>query len=67
MARYIFKDAMTPRHKRASLPVAVQRLRTGITLPDRLAQARVLTEIQAVTNLNAARQKRFNRLKVRAA
>jgi hypothetical protein len=46
--------------------VAVQRLRTGITLADLLTQARVLTDIQAATNLHTARQKLFKRLKVRA-
>jgi hypothetical protein len=67
VARYIFKDAMTPRHKWANLPVAVQRLRIRATLPDLRDQARVLTNIQAVTNLHATRQKLFKRLKVRAA
>lgn len=58
---------MTPLHKLASLPVAVQRLRTGITLAALLTQARVLIDSQAATHLNAACQKPFKRLKVGAA
>lgn len=61
------KDAMTPLDKLASLPVEVLGLRAGITLADLQTQARALTDIQAATNLNAARQTLFKRLKVRAA
>ena len=61
------KDAMTPLDKLASLPIAVLGLRVGITLEDLHIQARALTDMQAATNLNAARQVLFKRLGVRAA
>ena len=61
------KDAMTPLDKLAGLPIAVLGLRPGVTLADLQTQARALTDIQAATNLNAARQVLFKRLRVRAA
>jgi len=61
------QDAMTPLDKLASLPIAVQCLRAGVTLADLHTQARALTDMQAAKNLNAARQALFKRIKARAA
>ncbi len=61
------KDAMTPLDKLVSLPIATKCLRTGVTLADLLTQARAFTDLQAATNLNAARQALFKRFKVLAA
>lgn len=60
-------DAMTPLDKLASLPTAQKCLREGVALRELQIQASAITDLQAATNLNAARQVLFKRLKVRVA
>ena len=60
-------DAMTPLDKLASLPTAQKCLREGVALAELQIQASAITDLQAATNLNAARQVLFKRLKVRVA
>ena len=57
---YRHQDAMTPLEKLASLPAKNRSLRAGVTLADLQAQAQARSDLQAATELNAARQKLFD-------
>ncbi|MCY7308850.1 MAG: hypothetical protein LH632_22500 [Rhodoferax sp.] len=61
------RDAMTPLDKLASLSEAASFLRPEITFEDLHAQARALTDIQAVEELNAERAALFWRVPARTA
>ena len=61
------QDAMTPLDKLASLPDAASFLREGVTLADLQAKARVLTDLQAAKQLNAARLVLFRPVTARSA
>jgi hypothetical protein len=51
---------MTPLEKLASLPANRRGLRAGVTLADLQAQAQAHSDLQAATELNAARQRLFD-------